>query len=153
MAKRKYDYGKAYTVRFHNEDMDRVVVKVYEKFRKYYSSFSEFMAWMCFEGATNKDGQEDLNKAFNYSEIRKILKRLEDDKEKNLDDFKLLKAELMSEIKINQSLLNYIVRLLYEDKSDEFYWVNKNPDKFTSLVEEELQGLRNKVLLEVYDGK
>lgn len=153
MAKKKHDYSKAYTVRFHNADMEEKVNKIYDKFKNYYSSFSEFMAWMCFEGATNKDGQEDLNKAFNYSEIRKILKRLESDKENDLEVKKMLKAELLAEIRTNQALLNFIIRLLYELHFREFSNLYRQEGKFNSLFDDEIEELTNKILLEVYDGK
>ena len=112
---------------------------------------NEFMARMCYEGATARNGDEDLNKAFNYSEIRKVLQRLERDKDADKENFKMLKAKLIAEIKVNQGLLNYIIRILMEHEQVNSYWVNIDENKFNSLVENELNRLRNKILLEVYN--
>lgn len=151
MAKKKYDYNKAYTVRFHDEVIDGYINKTFERFKSGFGSMNEFMARMCYEGAIARNGDEDLNKSFNYSEIRKILKRLESDKDDDKENFKMLKAKLFAEIKVNQGLLNYIIRLLMEHEQINSYWVNIDENKFNSLVEDELNLLRNKLLLEVYN--
>ena len=94
MAKKKYDYNKAYTVRFHDEVINNYINKTYERFKSGFGSMNEFMARMCYEGAVARNGDEDLNKAFNYSEIRKVLKRLESDKDADRKSTRLNSSHL-----------------------------------------------------------
>lgn len=150
MAKKKYDFNKAYTVRFRDEKMDEYVNKAYERFKNEFGSKNEFMARMCYDGVSYKNGDEDLNKAFNYSEIRKVLQRIERDKDDDKENFKLLKAKLIAEIKVNQGLLNYIIRLLLENNQISAYWLNKDEDKFISLIKEELDVLRSQLMREEF---
>src|SRR5574344_1067267 len=103
MANKKYDYEKVYSVRLHNEQHDNKINEIYLKHKQWYSSMNEFLAQMVYDGATALESDENINRAFNFSEIRKVLQRLERTRDDEIENNKIARAKMLAEIKTLQA--------------------------------------------------
>lgn len=151
MANKKYNYEKVYSVRLHNEQYDEKINEIYNKHKQWYSSMSEFLAQMVYDGASALESDENINRAFNYSEIRKVLQRLEQTKDNEIESNKIARAKIVAEIKLIQAQLNYLTRLYLENEDANTYLLNRNGERFKPINKSDLEEEKAKLLLESVD--
>lgn len=152
MANKKYDYEKVYSVRLHNEQHDNKINEIYLKHKQWYSSMNEFLAQMVYDGATALESDENINRAFNFSEIRKVLQRLERTRDDEIENNKIARAKMLAEIKTLQASLNYLTKLYIENEDANTYRLDRSESKFEPINKSELDDYKATMLLECIDG-
>lgn len=148
MANKKYNYEKVYSVRLHNEQYDEKINEIYNKHKQWYSSMSEFLGQMVYDGASTLESDDNINRAFNYSEIRKVLQRLEQTKDNEIETNKIARAKMIAEIRLLQAQLNYLTRLYIENEDANTYLLDRNGERFMPVNKSDLEEEKSKLLLE-----
>ena len=148
MATKKYNYEKVYSVRLHNEQHDEKINEIYNKHKHWYSSMNEFLAQMVYDGASALESDENINRAFNFSEIRKVLQRLERSRDDEIEGNKIARAKLLSELQIVQAQINYLTKLYVENEDANTYLLDRNENKFEPINKSALEDYKAQLVLE-----
>ncbi|MDD4575124.1 MAG: hypothetical protein PHI36_01725 [Bacteroidales bacterium] len=147
MATKKYNYEKVYSVRLHNEQHDEKINEIYNKHKHWYSSMNEFLAQMVYDGASALESDENINRAFNFSEIRKVLQRLERSRDDEIEGNKIARAKLLSELQIVQAQINYLTKLYVENEDANTYLLDRNENKFEPINKSALEDYKAQLVL------
>ncbi len=148
MATKKYNYEKVYSVRLHNEQHDEKINEIYNKHKHWYSSMNEFLAQMVYDGASALESDENINRAFNFSEIRKVLQRLERSRDDEIEGNKIARAKMLSELQIIQAQINYLTKLYVENEEASTYLLDRNGNKFEPINKSALEDYKAQLVLE-----
>lgn len=148
MATKKYNYEKVYSVRLHNEQHDEKINEIYNKHKHWYSSMNEFLAQMVYDGASALESDENINRAFNFSEIRKVLQRLERSRDDEIEGNKIARAKMLSELQIIQAQINYLTKLYVENEDANTYLLDRNENKFEPINKSALEDYKAQLVLE-----
>ena len=148
MATKKYNYEKVYSVRLHNEHHDEKINDIYNKHKHWYSSMNEFLAQMVYDGASALESDENINRAFNFSEIRKVLQRLERSRDDEIEGNKIARAKMLSELQIIQAQINYLTKLYVENEDANTYLLDRNENKFEPINKSALEDYKAQLVLE-----